>query len=470
MATFRQMQRWLQLSAKNKEGLYGSGDDSSILRLTRFLSGLDPDSEAGDGTVWFRDGNVTTSCDCRHCRKAVSGLLSGQQLGRMIDAMSRRFGADTDADQFLQQMQRQQQQAGSAAGESGQGGDGQQQQAEAQEAAQAAAQAADRATSSTAQAPKTASQLAQQAADIKARAQEAANNLVQSAKESIACLQKKLQAMPDGPAKEDESRVLRHAKRQLKKARNTQSAAVKRSQPSLTARKGVSRGLGRLRRVDIKTRARMAVLINRILGKGTAGEQLTPIPVTDPRRLVKRLLSRRPLANSFKEDSDSGRPAILFLPDISPSCAAQAQAACDIANAAGYAGIPGADVLVMPHFNGGIDSDCEEYMPWLNGRPMTLLRDEQSRLFADATQGRRFNIKAVVIVGDHDGEMLYRQMAELPKIRQIIWLHNYTRGELEILPAHQSQFNWPKPDTPKFSVVLGCINASTMMRGLELVT
>ena len=220
----------------------------------------------------------------------------------------------------------------------------------------------------------------------------------------------------------------------------------------------------------------MTSLINRILGKGLAGDQLTPIPVTDNRRLVKKMLIRRPLANAFKEDSDSGRPAILFLPDISPSCAAQAQAACDIANAAGYAGVPGADVLVMPHFNGGIDSDCEEYMPWCNGRPMTLNRREQDKLFAEATTGRRFNIRAVVIVGDHDGSHLYRQMAEQPKFRHIIWLHNWPAkkksgpvllGQSKCdLPA----FGWPQSNTKKLRLVFGCTTAEFMMAGLECAT
>lgn len=477
MLTFRQLQRLLHCSAKSPGRPVRGPEDTreDMWRLVAFLSGRSDwrgDSEINPSIT---DRYLTSECHCESCISKVENLVGGQYLASLVDAMARKFGPDTSVATFLRNLQRrrptaEQPKAETADGEDGdsEAGSPDEKEAAINAAISAQAQAIREGAAKTAQTP---TQMAQAASAQSAEQQSQANEAAEAAKQQIECLQKQLEKLKaDGKESsrqaEELRRAIRHNKQVLKNAKTRQSAVKAGSQPSLTARKGVSRGLARLGRVDVKTRNRMAVLINRILGRGSAGEQLTPIPVTDPRRLVKRMLSRRPLANSFKEDSDSGRPAILFLPDISPSCAAQAQAACDIANAAGYAGVPGADVLVMPHFNGGIDSDCEEYMPWRNGRPMTLHRKEQEQLFADATQGRQFNIRAVVIVGDHDGAHLYREMADQPKIRDVIWLHNYADGrdpEMQL-----GQFEWPKADTKKVSLVINCTDAERMMRGLEL--
>jgi hypothetical protein len=460
MPTFRQMQRWLRLSmkGKKKEVVPPPPDQRSAYDLVSFLSGRGLPDEPPESMAVFRNGKYTSACECPACRKAFRKLLTGEALARLLDAAARKFGAQSRVEDFIQTLRGNEEQADSDLDSDSSG---------AGDSGQPSPSAAPFRPNETA--AQTAQQQAQAAVAAAAEQQAAANQRAAEMRESLNKLQKEAQARADPAAARF---LVRAAKKALRAAKKQQAAVAHGNTASLTARRGVSRGLGRLRRVDVKTRQRMADLINRIIGKGAAGDQLTPIPVTDHRRLVKKMLSRRPLTNAFKEDSDSGRPAILFLPDISPSCAAQAQAACDIANAAGYAGVSGADVLVMPHFNGSIDSSCEEYMPWCNGRPMTLDRAEQDRLFAEATSAKRFNVRAVVIVGDHDGEDLYKQMTEQPKFRHIIWLHNFAGKSSgpELVTGKNNMFQWPDGNTKKLRLVLGCTNAEFMMRGLHVAT
>jgi hypothetical protein len=274
------------------------------------------------------------------------------------------------------------------------------------------------------------------------------------------------------------SRDARYAKAALRNARKTASfdRAAEASGVSLSARKASGRGLARLRAVPPATRARMATMICRLVGSGAAsGGEFGPIPVLSARKLVKRMLVKRPLANALKEDVVTGRPVTLILPDISPSCAATAQAACDIANAAGYAGVTGSDILVLPHFNGEAPTD-EEYRPWFNGRPVTGPAAGFSQQFDQIVNGEsRYKVQVVVVIGDHDGEDTYRRLCNLRSIRRMIWLHNaFAQNkrprEATKHPTEDVVRGWPPQASKKLSVVYGCVNAEQMMRGFDMVT
>jgi hypothetical protein len=266
--------------------------------------------------------------------------------------------------------------------------------------------------------------------------------------------------------------AVKAAKRKVGQARKkfsfnakTQAAGV-----SLHARKQVSRGLGRLQRVSQKLRNQMAELINRLVEQGgTVGETFGPVPVLSAAKLVKRMVVRRPLANALKEDTIAGRPAVLFLPDISPSCAEQAQTACDLANAAGYAGVAGSDVLVLPHFNGGVDSS-EEYIPWFNGKPVATSPGEVKRLFADVCGGMSsYRVRVVVMLGDHDAVDRYGEIAALGSVTRVLWLHNVSTssGQPEPAPARLLP-SWTPEAKEKLSMVAGCVDQSRMLRGFDM--
>jgi hypothetical protein len=264
------------------------------------------------------------------------------------------------------------------------------------------------------------------------------------------------------------------AKRQLRAARRMAShnAAAQKSSPSLAARKMIAGAHGRLQRVPQKLRNQMADLINRLVEQGgSVGEKLTPIPVLSTRKLVTRMMVRRPLPNALKEDSMTGRPVVLFLPDVSPSCAEQAQIACNLANAAGYAGVSGSDVLVFPHSNGIVDSD-ENYIPWFNGKPVATSVRQVENLFREICSGQScYRVRVVVFIGDHDAVDEYQTVIRLKSVTRAIWLHNWgPRGdqsrpkwaEPELIPA------WRPEELEKLSMVSGCINQSTMLRGFDL--
>lgn len=264
---------------------------------------------------------------------------------------------------------------------------------------------------------------------------------------------------------------LRKTLKRFRKDRSRLAAAAgTMSGPSLAARRRAAGSHGRLRRVSPKLRSQTAELINRLVDKsGTAGDQLTAIPLLSPRKLVKRMVVRRSLSNAFREDSNAGRPVTLFLPDVSPSCARQAQIACDIANAAGYAGVAGSDVLVFPHSNGCVESD---YVPWFNGRPHLVDKTKVQTLFNAIVAGEsRYNIRVVIALGDHDAVEMYRQVAEQSRINRLVWLHNLRISPEGpgIWPASSSRLSlWPSSALDKTTLVHGCVDEATILTGLEI--
>jgi hypothetical protein len=240
--------------------------------------------------------------------------------------------------------------------------------------------------------------------------------------------------------------------------------------PSLAARRRAAGTHGRLQRVSTALRNKTADIINRLVSEtGVAGDQLAPIPVLSPRKVVKRMVVRRPLSNALKEDCNSGRPVTLFLPDVSPSCACQAQIACDISNAAGYAGVSGSDVLVFPHSNGEVES---EYVPWFNGRPKLVHRREVQALFREITTGAAaYDIRVVVVIGDHDAVELYGQIAERRQVRRFVWLHNWKTDNYRpkvTPPDSLAHLSWSLEAKAKTTFVTGCVNQETILGGLEL--
>jgi hypothetical protein len=269
--------------------------------------------------------------------------------------------------------------------------------------------------------------------------------------------------------------ALRDAKRQFRLARRdvSHNAASVAAGQSLSARKHLSTTHGRLRRVPQNLRNQMAELINRLVSQtGTVGAEFGPIPVLNAKKVVSRMLVKRPLQNALKEDSVRGRPVTLFLPDISPSCEQQAQISCDLANAAGYAGTTGSDVLVFPHFNGEVEAE-ESYFPWINGKPITTNVKEIPNLFADVCSGRsRFKVRVAVCIGDHDAVARYESIAALKTVLRIVWLHNHAdsgqRGR--VAPVLAGSFlspGWSPENMEKLSMVHGCVALSSMLRGFD---
>lgn len=468
--TLRQLQK--MFSAAERGDDVDNPYERELGRLGEFLTGNNRWRRASAG----RDGSLQNNCTCAECRQAGKSLAGVRNI---VDRWVREHGPranllevieDEKAAKQPQQGQGQGQgqsqkreQSAEGNGQSGQRGgqgNGQPSGNQTQTTGPASDSAGDDSPSTNpALPPKPA--LPEQTVNPNVAALEAAKK----------ALQETLQSKGKNAA--EKANQIRAAKKKMRMARRAVSfnATTEASGVSLLARRQVSRGLGRLGNVPQRLRARMADLINRLVEQGgTAGESFGPVPVLSATKLVKRMVVRRPLPNALKEDSIAGRPVTLFLPDISPSCAAQAQPACDLANAAGYAGVPGSDVLVLPHFNGGVDSG-EEYIPWFNGKPAATNVTDARKLFEDVCTGQScYRVKVVVFLGDHDAVERYGDIAQLKSVTRAVWLHNYSdRGMVAPVPAPAGLLpDWRPEAMAKLSMVSGCVDQPRMLKGFEI--
>lgn len=468
--TLRQAQRMLSASIKNPGALLGSGTNE--LRMLAHVWG-----GASFNNAAVKNGCVVNACTCQNCRQNPADPVTNVQS--FIDSLCRQHGPDASLAAVLNSMLRQ-----NRDNRRGEGGDGEKN--DSQPSDSDSSEGSSSGSSSTQSDPR-AEEKARDAADAwredEARRQRieerdrqiAEAEAARKAAEAAAAAAKLAEAKKAMKSAKAGKQSLMMAKRALKYARRAVSTANVgvASGPSLQARREIAAANGRLRRVPTKLRTRMAELINRLVGSsGATGGNVSPIPVYDSRKLVKRMLVRRPLPNALKEDVVTGRPVTLFLPDISPSCSAQAQDACDVANAAGYAGVSGSDVLVLPHSNGCVDEYEDSYIPWFNGKPVDLRKAEWERLFTQIVSGRsKYKIRVVVAVGDHDAAEMYEQLAALRSVTRLVWLHNDavegTRGP-HIAATSSGFLGWSQELISKTTLVWGCSNQHQMIRGLDL--
>lgn len=472
--TLRQIQKILSLSSKSA----GVDFKHNLSALANFAAGHDR----------FRhtkvlNGEIVNRCSCDNCVTAGRAI----NVRSLVDSLVSKYGPHTDLATALseeaarQQQQQQPPQQGNQQSGSGQSDKGQPEPQNNAGSSSSSQQPASDSQSSpqpgqvrpTGSAPSPAQPVsaAQQAAALAKAETDRQKQAFQHAKREMERLAAAARKHGGGFKS-----AYRDAKRQFRLARRKAShnAARVMAGPSLSARKHLSTAHGRLRRVPQNLRNQMAELINRLVSQsGTVGAQFGPIPVLSARKVVSRMLVKRPLQNALKEDSVSGRPVTLFLPDISPSCEQQAQISCDLANAAGYAGTTGSDVLVFPHFNGEVKAE-EPYFPWMNGKPITTNVKEIPNLFHDVCAGRsRFKVRVVVCIGDHDAVDQYGSIAALKTVLRIVWLHNWAdsgqRGRVEpVLAGSVLSPGWSPDSMDKLSMVRGCVSLGSMLRGFDV--
>lgn len=469
--TLRQLQKTLSHSKRQRGSRMTpmSGDNAELIgQAAKLATGKERFRRA-----FIRDGVAVNSCDCPRC----AGVGRNADIQSKIDSWTSKYGPNAELrDVIAAEMQKTSNQSGSGGdGDSGtpaqphppqQGGhgsDGGHGEPNSEQPdngnAQPTGSAPNQPARDSAQAP------AQPAATPEQQA-------LQQAREAVAAAMRAARQQPKSATAQS---ALAQSRKLLKTARKRASFnhAAMSSSPSLSARKHLTSAHGRLRRVPQKLRSQMAELINRLVSQaGTTGSQLGPIPVLSARKLVNRMLVQRPLQNALKEDSVSGRPVTLFLPDVSPSCEAQAQIACDLANAASYAGLTGSDVLVLPHANGQVDRS-EEYFPWLNGKPVTTDVAEIPQIFDDVCSGRsRFTVRVAVFIGDHDAVDHYGSVAALKTVLRVVWLHNYRDSSWRdcVTPVNTGSFlrpEWHSDAARKLSMMAGCISMDSMLRGFD---
>ena len=469
--TLRQLQRWLHASRQNSRDAFGYEDATEVGQFAGWLRG---DNCAN---AMVRNGTIVTTCTCSRC--IDSAPLVDARVGNLVDSLAKKHGANTTLEALMRQSppegfenpdgesnddDDEDEGEDESDGQSGQG-DGE----DADNESDNENESNDGSESESQSQPQPGQAKGQESPQQAKKRQEQA--ALQETKQKLQDLQ---QQMKDRPHSSVVRQQIKRTKRALKEARRAASFG-RGDGPSLEARKQIAGAHGRLQKVSPALRAQMAALINLLVGQGkAAGGQMGPIPVLSPRKLVTRMLVQRPLANALKEDVVTGRPVTLFLPDVSPSCERQAQAACDVANAAGYSGVAGSDVLVFPHSNGFIDETDDAYVPWFNGKVHTTDRAAITRLFNEVVTGKgKWRVRAVVIIGDHDGVDLYRQLAALPRIARMIWLHNeqrdYSKRTLSMAEGADRRLDgWLPESLQKVSMVYGCVTQPHMVQGLKM--
>jgi hypothetical protein len=476
--TLREMQKFLSASRRGNGTVIDDAINpyrTDIARLANFVAG-----HKRFRRVVLNNGVIKNTCNCNEC--ATAGRAANPQS--LIDSLTRRYGPDADLVDVLadlereaaeKQPQQEEQQQGQPQqkeqqqqGQPQQGGQGSDSEQDTPEGLNGPGEPGKQSE------PRQGESRAQSTGSAPAQPQQShPQQVLQQAKEVF---RQALRAAQQNPNSAEAAKNLKQAKKLLRATRKQVTAppVPGKTGPSLSARKHLTTSHGRLQRVPQKLRRQMAELIDRlVLQAGTSGSQLGPIPVLSARKLVNRMLVQRPLQNALKEDSVSGRPVTLFLPDISPSCEQQAQIACDLANAAGYAGISGSDVLVFPHCNGEVAPD-ENYFPWLNGKPVTNNVKEIPQLYHDVCIGQsRFKVRVVVFLGDHDAIEHYKQIAALKAVLRIVWLHNYqsSSGRRNAALEESSSFlnpDWSPELMKKLSMVSGCTTTASMLHGFGL--
>ena len=476
MTTLRQVQRVLNKSRRWRDAVIsplGRDVTADMTLLPQLVGRRNP----AESPKFYGGRLIDTVCDCEECANAADAM----DIQSSIDSLVRKYGHNARLADVL-------------AAERPPGGGPKEQNAE--NTAEASSAAASDATS-----PGDQPQAGSGPVPATPHPETAPFNAADSAPGAQSDLEEQARLRQERRQKRvDEMQELRHKLKEMASSKKTGSktrvrrlvaeqkalrnkfkqkrAAVSRvpqaAAPSLQERTMVARACGRLHRVPAWLRATMAQVINKLVANGgTAGEEMSQIPSLHASKLVQRMVSHRPLPGALKEDVCKGRPVTLFLPDISPSCAAQAQISCDIANAAGHAGVAGSDVLVFPHSNGCVEADEDQsYTPWFNGRPILNNVENVAKLFDQLIQGEsKYKIRVVICIGDHDALRTYRDVANLPDLTNLIWLHNYCiNGSVEPRVVDEQCEAYPlwEPEIKeKLTLVSSCCDQKTIIKGLK---
>jgi hypothetical protein len=197
-------------------------------------------------------------------------------------------------------------------------------------------------------------------------------------------------------------------------------------------------------------------------------------PRLDAERAMARLLAHRQDWATVRHE-ETGRPALLVLVDVSGSCSVFCDDAVRIAAAVGALGLEGADVVVVVHSNGYPAQAA------INGRALDVPRAWPSdeavvKWYSRAIAAR--DIRHIVLLGDGDGEWLYRDLAHRSTVESLIWLDGYrarvygaprmtTRDTRRVI-ARVRKSGWSHDAAHKVRYVAGCGDVAQFARALEV--
>jgi len=170
---------------------------------------------------------------------------------------------------------------------------------------------------------------------------------------------------------------------------------------------------------DPRVVARLRALLERLRlgGETEAG------PRVDPRKLSAKVAGYLRPVTPADHRLEEGRPALLVLPDVSGSMSAVSRDVLAAALALSRTGASGWDVVTVVHSNGfpewAIVNTRSPEEVRQEGDPQEQLR--QALAFYERLLAR-FQVRAVIVCADWDGEWLYKTLAQAPGVQRLIWL------------------------------------------------
>ena len=150
---------------------------------------------------------------------------------------------------------------------------------------------------------------------------------------------------------------------------------------------------------------------------------------------------------------ESGRPALLVLPDISGSMGRLSRNVIAFALAC-YGTLTEGDIVCVSHSNG----EPVEYMP-----------DKLSGMDYEQIIQRR-NVRAIVIAADHDGEDTFFQLAHL--VPRVYWLSPFGCNQMErprIRDTRQVLADWPEDIQRRVLYADGCGDPESCLTAMEMM-
>ena len=191
------------------------------------------------------------------------------------------------------------------------------------------------------------------------------------------------------------------------------------AQPSTQARRAFGGQFATI--VNKRPDPRLVRELRRIFSQIMHGGETEPSAHWDAARVALKIAGYLRSWTPHDRRLESGRPAMLVLPDVSGSMNAFAEAVVALASAAAQLGVSGADVVVVVHANGyplemQVNAQRVQSLPDMGD-------DEVMRFYEQLL--RRYAIRAVIAAADWDGDWLYRWLAKQPHIERVFWLDVY---------------------------------------------
>jgi hypothetical protein len=150
---------------------------------------------------------------------------------------------------------------------------------------------------------------------------------------------------------------------------------------------------------------------------------------------------------------ESGRPALLILPDVSGSMGRLARSVIAFALAC-YGTLSEGDIVCVSHSNG----EPVEYMP-----------DRLSGMGYEQIIRQR-SVRAIVIAADHDGENTFFQLANL--VPKVYWLAPFGCNQMEhprLRDTRKVLARWPEDIRQRVAYADGCGDPDSCLTAIEMM-